>query len=341
MHPPRSIVIVKLTSIGDVLHGVPVAVALKRAFPEARIGWVVEGVSADVLAGHPAIDHLFRLPRRWLESPRAVLDLRRQLRWFDADVAIDLQGLLKSGVAAWLSGAAWRIGFARPVSREQAWRAYTHRVKPGGTHVVDRNCELLAPLGIRVAAPEFAMPHWPVSRLRMQQYLASLRLAQPPVLLNPGAGWASKRWPVERFAATARALHRRRNETTVVVWAGDAERDMAERIAAESFGAAVVAAPTTLQDFGELCRLARLVISGDTGPLHLAAAVGTPCVGLFGPVPAERNGPYGMQHACVEPPPALRPAWDDRKTDMLSMAGIEVDRVVAAAEALLSRSQAA
>jgi heptosyltransferase-1 len=341
MVTPRSIVVVKLTSIGDVLHGVPVAVALKRAFPEARIGWVVEGVSADVLAGHGAIDHLFRLPRRWLTSSRAVLDLRRQLRWFGADVAIDLQGLLKSGVATWLSGARMRIGFARPVSRERAWAVYTHPVKPAATHVVDRNGELLAPLGIRAAATDFAMPHWPVSQLRMQHYLGSLRLPVPPVLLNPGAGWGSKRWPVERFAATARALHRRRNQTTIVVWAGDAERGMAEQIAADSFGAAVVAPPTTLQDLGELCRLARLMISGDTGPLHLAAAVGTPCVGLFGPVPAERNGPYGPQHACVEPPPSLRPHWDDRKTDTLSMAGIEVERVVAAAESLLARSQAA
>ena len=324
-----------------MLHGVPVAVALKQAFPEARIGWVVEGISADVLAGHPAIDHLFRLPRRWLRSSRVVLDLRRQLRWFAADVAIDLQGLLKSGVATWLSGARMRVGFARPVSRERAWAAYTHPVKPGATHIVERNCELLAPLGIGVAAPEFSMPHWPVSRLRMQQFVASLRLAAPPVLLNPGAGWASKRWPVERFAATARALHRRRSQTTVVVWAGNGEREMAERIAADSFGAAVVAPPTTLQDLGELCRLSRLVISGDTGPLHLAAAVGTPCVGLFGPVPAERNGPYGAQHVCVEPPSALRPRWDDRKTDTLSMAGIDVERVVAAAESLLARSQAA
>jgi heptosyltransferase-1 len=83
------------------------------------------------------------------------------------------------------------------------------------------------------------------------------------------------------------------------------------------------------------------VISGDTGPLHLAAAVGTPCVGLFGPVPAERNGPYGRQHACVEPPAALRPAWEDRKTDTLAMAGITVEQVVAAAESVLARSRAA
>ena len=103
----------------------------------------------------------------------------------------------------------------------------------------------------------------------------------------------------------------------------------------------MIAPDTSLQDLGELCRVARLMISSDTGPLHLAAAVGTPCVGLFGPVPAARNGPYGPQHVCVEPPPEARPAWDDRKTDTTSMAAIEAERVVAAAESLLLRAHAA
>ena len=341
MTAPRSIVVIKLSAIGDVLHGVPAAVALKRAFPEARIGWAVEGRAADVLAGHPAVDHLFRLPRGWLTSPRTVLGLRRQLRAFRPDVAIDMQGLLKSGVASWLSGAAMRIGPAKPVSREHAWLAYTHPVKPTATHVINRNCDLLAALGVRAGQPTFDMPHWPVSRLRMTQWVASLRLARPPVVVNPGAGWTSKLWPVERFAATARALHRRHGQPVVVVWGGAAERAAAERIAADSFGAAVVAPDTSLQDLGELARLASLFISSDTGPLHLAAAVGTPCIGLFGPVPAALNGPYGPAHVCVEPPPVLRPKWDDRKHDTVAMNAITVDAVVAAADSLLARARAA
>ena len=341
MAAPRSIVIVKLSSIGDVLHGVPAAVALKRAFPDARIGWAVEGRAADVLAGHPAIDHLFRLPRGWLKSPQAVLAFWKQLRWFDADVAIDLQGLLKSGVASVLSAAGCRIGPARPASREAAWLAYTHPVMPVSTHVVDRHCEMLAPLGVQVTADGFDMPRWPVARLRMENWVSGLRLSAPPVILNPGAGWASKRWPAERFAAVARALVRQGGQPAIVVWAGGEERQAAERIVADAHGAAILAPQTTLQDLGELCRLSRLFISGDTGPLHLAAAVGTPCVGLFGPVPADRNGPYGRQHACVEPPESMRPAWEDRKTDTLAMTGIDVDRVVAAAEQLLRRTQAA
>jgi len=341
MDAPRSIVVVKLSAIGDVLHGVPVAVALKRAFPDAMIGWAVEGRAADVLAGHPAVDHLFRLPRGWLKSPTAVLRLRRQLRDFAPDVTIDLQGLLKSGVASWLSGARMRIGFARPVAREQSWLAYTNRVRPAAVHVVDSNCDLLAPLGLRERRPQFDMPRWPISRERMQQWLASLRLAEPPVVINPGAGWASKRWETDRFAALATSLYQRHGIRPLVVWGGAAERVTAERIAAASDDAAIVATETSLQDLGELFRLSRLLISADTGPLHLAAAVGTPCVGLFGPVPAARNGPYGPQHVCVEPPADVRPTWEDRKTDSASMAAIGVDAVLAAVETLLARGRVA
>lgn len=341
MDAPRSIVIVKLSAIGDVLHGVPAAVALRRAFPAARIGWVVEGRAADVLAGHPAVDHLFRLPRGWLATPRTVFSLRRQLRWFAADVTIDLQGLMKSAVVTTLSGAATRIGHARPESREHAWLAYSHPVAASASHVVDRHLALLAPLGCASATPAFEMPHWPVSRLRVQRWVAALRLPRPPVLVNPGAGWASKRWPVERFAALARSLARHDGQPVLVVWGGDAERALAQRLVTEAEGGAIAAPATSLQDLGELCRLSRVFVSADTGPLHLAAAVGTPCVGLFGPVPAARNGPYGRGHACVEPPAELRPAWRHRKTDTAAMAGIDVDRVVAAAESALARCRAA
>lgn len=341
MQPPRSIVIVKLSAIGDVIHGVPVAVAAKRAFPEARIGWVVEGRAADVLAGHPAIDHLFRMPRGWLKSPAQVISLRRQLRAFAADVAIDLQGLLKSGVATWLSAARMRIGHARPASRERAWLSYTHPVVTTLTHVVERNCDLLAPLGVTATMPGFEMPHWPVSRLRMQHWLQGQRLTSPVAIINPGAGWSSKLWPVERFAAVARGLHQREGVQTVVVWGGAAEQAAAERIVKDSQGAAILAPRTTLQDLGELARLAKVFISSDTGPLHLAAAVGVPCVGLFGPVPGARNGPYGRHHVCVEPPADLRPAWSDRKTDTISMNGIDVHAVLAATQSLLSRARAA
>jgi len=341
MDAPRSIVLVKLSAIGDVLHGVPTAVAARRAFPAARIGWVVEGRAADVLAGHPAVDHLFRLPRGWLRSWGAVRSLRRQLLDFRADAAIDMQGLLKSGVATWLTGARVRIGHAPPEARECSWLACTHRVPSAAAHVVDRNLALLGPLGTGETRPAFDMPDWPVSRRRMHDWLATLRLPAPPVLVNPGAGWRSKLWPEDRFAAVARALRERHGLTSIIVWGGERERGSAERIAAGAPHAAILAPQTTLQDLGALCRMARLFISSDTGPLHIAAAVGTPCVGLFGPVPATRNGPYGGIHATVEPPAEARPAWENRKADTTSMDAIRVDRVLAACDGLLPRADAA
>jgi len=341
MDAPRSIVLVKLSAIGDVLHGVPTAVALKRAFPTARIGWVVEGRAADVLAGHSAVDHLFRLPRGWLKSWAAVRSLRRQLVDFRADFAVDMQGLFKSGVATRLSGAVVRVGHARPESREGAWLAYNHAVSATGGHVVDRNLALVRPFGVREPRPSFDMPDWPVSRRRMWDWLVSLRLPAAPVLINPGAGWTSKLWPEERFAAVARGLQERHGLPSIIVWGGDRERGSAERIAAAAGRAAIVAPATTLQDLAAVCRMGRLFVSSDTGPLHLAAAVGTPCVGLFGPVPASRNGPYGGIHATVEPPDSARPAWGDRKSDSASMVAIDVDRVLNACGRLLAKSDAA
>ena len=185
------------------------------------------------------------------------------------------------------------------------------------------------------------MPDWPVSRHRVGDWLAALRLPSAPVVINPGAGWPSKIWQEDRFAEVAARLRDRHGLTAVVVWGSARERGAAERIAAAARGAAVVAPPTSLQDLGALCRMARLFIAGDTGPLHLAAAIGTPCVGLFGPVPAERNGPYGAGHVTVEPPAEMRPAWQDRKTDTVAMAGIDVDRVVAACDRQLRHTKAA
>ena len=341
MAAPRSIVIVKLSSIGDVLAGVPTAVALKRAFPLAQIGWVVEGRAGDVLSGHPAIDHLFRLRRGWLKSFSAVRSLRRQLLDFKPDATLDLQGLLKSAIPTWLSGAPIRIGHTPPESRERAWLAYTHPVQSTSDHVVERNCDLLQPLGIHEAAPAFDMPRWPVSRGRMQEWLASLRLPRPPAIINTGAGWPSRIWPTARFIEVAQALHQQHGLQSIIVWGGQQERETATQIVTGAGSAAIMAPPTTLQDLGELSRLARLFISSDTGPLHLAAAVGTPCIGLSGPIPAKRTGPYGAMHRTVEPPEALRPEWKNRKTDRQSMAGIDKESVLAAAADILLRTQAA
>ena len=171
MNAPHSVLIVKLSAIGDVIHGIPAAVALKQSFPDSIIGWAVEGRSADILTGHTAIDHLIRLPRGWLKSFKHVAHLRRQLKTFNADVVVDLQGLLKSSVVTMLSGSRRRIGHARPESRECAWLSYTDPITSDSEHVVERNLDLLQPLGITKDTIEFDMPNWPVSQRRTENWL--------------------------------------------------------------------------------------------------------------------------------------------------------------------------
>ena len=341
MNAPRSIVIVKLSAIGDVIHGIPTAVALKQSFPDSTISWVVEGRSADVLAGHNAVDHLFRLPRGWLKSFQQVLHLRQQLRKFKADAVLDLQGLFKSGVATFLAGSRLRIGHAKPESREGAWIAYTDPILSASEHVVERNLDLLRPLGIGKKFFGFNMPTWPVSQRRIEKWHSQLQFQAPPIIINPGAGWTSKQWSPDRFASFAKAVWQKHRVESLVVWGGSAEEKIAKVIVEKAGRGTKLAPATTLQDLGELCRKARLFISGDTGPLHLAAAIGTPCVGLFGPVPAARNGPYGKKHIVIEPPSAVRPHWKDRKTDTESMAAITVEQVLAAVEPGLGRTSAA
>lgn len=329
------VVIVRLSAIGDVVHAIPAAVAIKQARPATEIAWVVEGRAGDVLEGHPAVDRVIRVPRGWLLSAAAIRRLTGDLAEFRADIAIDLQGLIKSAVATWLSRAPIRLGAARPHARELAWLASTRTVTPRRPHIIDRHLELLAPIGISNPSVEFAMPRPGAARESVARWFP--RATSGTAVLNPGAGWASKLWPPERFAAVARGLRDRHGVESVVVWGGPDESAAADRIVSESAAAATKAPPTSLSELAEAARLARIFISSDTGPLHIAAAVGTPCVGLFGPVPAARNGPYGSIHASVEPPPRLRPPWQRRKTDTRSMIAIEADDVLAAAGQLLGR----
>ena len=338
---PRRVLIVKLSAIGDVLHTLPVAVALRRALPEAEIAWAVEGRARDLLTDHPAIDRVISLRRHWLTSPASVLEIRKRLHEFSPDVTIDAQGLFKSGMLSWLSGAGMRIGYAAPEAREGSAFFSTHRIAPTAAHVVDRHLELLAPLGITAGEPRFNMPRPEESRRSVDAWWKTLALPDAPAVMNPGAGWTSKLWPTERFAAVARQLGRRHGLVSLVVWGGGSEREAAERIVAASEGEAIMAPATSLTELAEVAARARVFLSSDTGPLHLAAAMGTPCVGLFGPVPASRNGPYGSRHITVEPPAGIRPAWKDRKRDTQSMRAIDADRVVAVTSQLISRLAAA
>ena len=303
-----NILLVRLGSLGDIVHALPVAAALRERFPEARIDWLVDARYRDILDYVPVID--WRLVvrsdpsvasdvaesvpkartfpgRRGLAA--AVVELRRS-RY---DIAFDLQGLVKSAILARLSGARRVVGFAAGHVREgAAGICYHERVDPGlARHVVDKNLALLSALGIAGAPRRFPLDVPPSLVDRQVRDRLGLAADGRFALINPGGGWPNKQWPPARYGAAAAALFARHGLRSAVLW-GPGEDGLAREIALTSHGAAGVAPATTIADVVTLTRAASLMVSGDTGPLHLAAAAGTPIVGIYGPTDPARNGPW-------------------------------------------------
>ena len=284
------VLVVRLGALGDIVHAVPAVAALVRVRPDTRIDWLVD-------ARHQGVIDLFDLPVRVvpIQPGRfgAALQTVRVLRRSRYDAALDFQGLIKSAVLARLSGARRVVGFSRGALREPAaGLLYTERVSPEpNAHVIGKNIALVRHLG--VSDPAMEVPLRPTATGGRSGGVDGCY-----ALINPGGGWPNKRWPPERFGAVAAALGTSRGWTSLVLW-GPGERPLAEAVAAASGGMARPAPETNLPLLVALLREASLMVSGDTGPLHLAAAAGTPIVGLYGPTNPARNGPWSADDVCV------------------------------------------
>ena len=308
------IALIKLSSLGDVVHALPVAATLRARVPDAHVTWIVERRESALLRDHPALDALVAVDTRGWRRARGLRDLanvvgavrqmRRRLRAAAFDVALDLQGLLKSGVLAAATRAPLRIGFSARRCREPLNALFTNRhVEPpaAARHVVDQHLALLEPLSVTEPVREFRLPREPAAEARADQFLAAcgLREGGRLVILNPGAGRADKRWPEDRFRLLAERLGEDAGVFVLVVW-GPGEEASARHIAPGGAHRAVCGPPTDLDELVAFLRRASVLVAADTGPLHLAAALGTPCVGLYGPTSTVRNGPYGAGHRCLQ-----------------------------------------
>jgi heptosyltransferase-1 len=293
-----NILIVRLGALGDIVHAIPVAAALRRAYPTAQIDWLVSEKHREILDLVPVIDRPLAISDRGLRAGSTrLLAAIRDLRRNRYDLTIDLQGLMKSAIIARFSGAPRVLGFNRTYARESlASSFYTEVYDPGGNgmfvpsetrHVVEINLSLLTRLGIGLAAPEFPLDPGDSAVARAMLEQTGGRYA----LLNPGAAWPNKRWPPARLAAVSASLHERHNLMSVVLW-GPGERALAEDVVAQARGGAVLSPRTSIADIVALARHASVMVSGDTGPTHIGSAVGTPMVGIYGPTRPERNGPW-------------------------------------------------
>ncbi|HEX5720540.1 MAG TPA: glycosyltransferase family 9 protein [Thermoanaerobaculia bacterium] len=286
-----NVLLIRTSALGDVVHCLPVLTALRRHFPSAKIGWVIEGAMAPVLAGHPDLDELLvvRL-RAWRKRPfspetrREIAAFRDALDRFAPDVTLDLMGNHKAGFLSALTLCDRRIGPARPGRREPSSAFWiSEPVEIHGTHAVDRALSILTPLGIPLEPADFG---------GSKIFQNEPEIPEPPFLLiHPGAGWPSKRYPPERWGEVARRL---REATGLPTWVPVApgEEGLASEVEAAG-GGAVRTMPADLPTLATLLRRARLVMGGDSGPTHLAHALGTPVLMLMGPTDPARHGPYG------------------------------------------------
>jgi heptosyltransferase I len=353
----KRILIVRLGALGDIVHAIPVAAALRRAFPAARIDWLVSAKHREILDLVPVIDRRLVINDRPSSSSRSNYDVDRQgddrggtslvgaireLRKAHYDVALDLQGLIKSALLARASGAPKVIGFSTSYARERFARPfYTDVYDPGRggiydpretRHVVEINLGVLSVLGMSSGAPEFPIEPIDSAAARQVTEQTDGRFA----LLNPGAAWPNKRWPPSRLADVAIALRVRHDLTSVVLW-GPGEEALAQDVVAAANGAAVLSPPTTIRDLVALTRGAALMVSGDTGPTHIASAVGTPIVGIYGPTRPARNGPLSPNDVTVSRDAVcschhLRQCTRDR----MCLLDIEVGEVLGAIERRLA-----
>jgi lipopolysaccharide heptosyltransferase I len=337
--------VIRLSSIGDIVHALPAVAALGQSFPKAEIHWLIENRYSSLLAGNPYVHRIIPLDtlswRGRLPPASVVKEILRTLmglRKGAYQVAVDFQGLWKSALIALLSGAKERVGLAGPWLREpSAAVLYTKRVSAAGRqHVVEESLALVEYLGARVGLWQFPLPHTAEADQFVDEQLARLA-AQDFMIINPGGGWKAKRWAPENYASLLRHLESRFSGHTLLT--GSPEES--ELISGILHSAATKRAgyfPSSVVQFIALARRAKLFLGGDTGPLHLAAAVGTPLVAIHGPTDPARNGPFNKADIALYNQAPVN--HTRRGSNATYIEGISVESVAAAIEARLARANA-
>jgi heptosyltransferase-1 len=320
--------------MGDVIHTMHAVAALRAALPETRIGWAVEERWADLLATKSLVDDVHILnTKQWRRLPFSAGTIKQIKRVFGEiraqkyAVAADFQGAIKSALVACFAGTDEVAGMATP-REAPAKLFYKRRIATNGTHVIEQYCSLagaIAATALPVAAPEFPGDN------QAEAVIAKKFGGSQIIVLNPGAGWPAKQWPAKRYGEVAKALAR--DGLIPVINYGPGEEELAREAEAASNGTAVVVS-YSISELIALTRCARLFVGGDTGPLHLAAAMKVPAVALFGPTDPARNGPYGTRSVVLRNPASKTSLSHTREADP-GLLQITTEEVISAARQLL------
>jgi heptosyltransferase-1 len=317
------ILIVKPSSLGDVVHSLPFLNALKTCLPQATIHWVIAKGLEGILEGHPMIDKLFIIHKdTWKKMTYArhtvneITLLLKELKKEKYDLVIDLQGLLRSGIITKATGAPLRVGFRE--AREGSRFFYTHKVKGGkDIHAVDRYLKIADFLGCEKKDVRFPLPSYSLSSFNQSL------MSEDYAVIIPGARWKTKVWPAEKFGRLASKLSLK----TVIV-GSKSEIEAADMIASLSQGKSLsFAGKTDLKELIEIIRHAQFVVSNDSGPMHIAAALDIPVFAIFGPTDAIRTGPYGEGHTVIREDVPCAPCLKKTCKDMKCMKDLSVEKV--------------
>ncbi|MBI3779685.1 MAG: glycosyltransferase family 9 protein [candidate division NC10 bacterium] len=352
MEQVERILIIKPSSLGDVVNALPFLTSLRQRYADRHVAWLVEEEAAELLLGHPFLDRVIvsgrrrwalesLAPLRWPSALREISGLMAELRGGRYDLVVDLQGLMKSALMLVFSGARFRVGFAS--AREGSRRVLTHLVPLPSRpmHAVDRYLEAARFLGAEPLSKAFVFPSRADDGMRAEALLAKAGVGpgDPVIALNPRARWRTKLWEEERFARLGDMLAERFGARILVI-GSSSDLPLANHLAARMHPAPFVAAGRTdLKLLIALLKRIDLLVTVDSGPMHLAAAVGTPLVALFGPTDPRLNGPYGSEGAVLRVPLPCSPCLKRRcqiRDDRLCMRSISEEEVAAAASAILA-----
>jgi len=310
----KRILVVKLSSIGDVIHALPVSYAIKETFPEAKLTWVVEPPAYDLLEMDPCIDEIIPFYKKEFKSLRGFLQnfrpFRKTLRQEDYDAVLDLQGLFKSAAIAHIAKAPLKLGMCN--MREMSSRVSKPVVGPHASgHIVERYLDVARALGCRVDRVVFPVevPKTDAETAYKLMEDSGARMENPYFIFVVGANWPNKRWPTRYFAELGEWLYEMQ-VIPVIIGSGlldmERAREIEERMEVPPVN---LVDKTNLRQLAFILQNARLVIGGDTGPVHLAAGLGTRTVMLMGPTDANRNGPYGQPENAIEVDRPCRYCW--------------------------------
>ncbi len=329
--------VVRLGAIGDVVHALPLASAIKDARPNAHLTWAVEPVPGQVLLGNPDVDEILTIDTKawrknlpWGGFSALMRDLRA-VRAVRADVALDAQGLLKSGLLAWASGASVRVGFAHRFCREGMNVVFTtHQASPPeeSHHVVEKNLSLLAPLGLPIPPRERC--RFPLHETGEEGEEAEKHLAgagRPLLVMHAGGGWATKRWAPARFARLGDSWCEVEGGEVLLVW-GPGDEEATEEVRSAMRTRPRVAPATSVRAMLALIRRGDCFAGGDSGPMHLAAAVGVRCLAIMGPTEPVRNGPWGAGHLVLHHRLACSGCYARRCPDVECLERVGVEEAV-------------